>query len=114
MAAVENVPDDFPANHFTFFAFCEDCGHSAAVDRTRIPAGVTMNRMHALLRCSRCGSRKVAVRIAYTGAGGFRHEGDRRPGAETATAARVREVHAVRFDNDLQAIAADLTGIERE
>jgi hypothetical protein len=40
MAAVENVPDDFPAKHFTFFAFCEDCGHSAAVDRTRIPAGI--------------------------------------------------------------------------
>jgi hypothetical protein len=84
MTAVENVPDDFPPGSFSFYAFCETCRHFAAIDRACIPAGVTMTRMRTLLRCSACGSRKVALRIVYTGAGGFRHDGDRRFDTETA------------------------------
>jgi hypothetical protein len=59
MAAVEKVPDDFPAERYSSFTVCEDCGHSAPFDLVGIPAGGTMNRIKALLRCSDCGSRSV-------------------------------------------------------
>jgi hypothetical protein len=77
MTDPENLPEDFPPESFSFFAFCEDCRHSAAVERARIPAGISLQRMRHRLRCSACGSRSVALRIVYTGAGGFRHDGDR-------------------------------------
>jgi hypothetical protein len=91
MAAVENVPDDFPAESFSVFAFCESCHHYAAFDRARIPSGATMSRVRTRLRCSACGSREVALRIVYTGAGGFRHDGDRAVGAEAITEGGTQE-----------------------
>jgi hypothetical protein len=78
MTDPENLPEDFPPESFSFFAFCDDCGHSAAVERARIPEGTSLQRMRHQLRCSACGSRSVGLRIVYTGAGGFRHDGDHR------------------------------------
>jgi hypothetical protein len=86
MAAVDNVPDDFPAERFSVFAFCERCHHYAAIDRARIPAGATMSRVRTLLRCSACGSREAALRIVYPGAGGFRHDGGPMSGAGAGAA----------------------------
>jgi hypothetical protein len=35
-----NTPDDFPVEQFDLVAFCDACGHSAAIDRARIPPGL--------------------------------------------------------------------------
>ena len=68
-----NRPDDFPAESFTILAFCDACDHQAPVDRTGLPLGVTIQGLRSRLRCSACGHRGCSIRIAYTGAGGFRY-----------------------------------------
>ncbi|HYN76816.1 MAG TPA: hypothetical protein VES73_03370 [Lamprocystis sp. (in: g-proteobacteria)] len=68
-----NRLDDFPAATFTVLAFCDTCGHQAALDRDRVPAGVTVQALRMRLRCSACGSHATSLRILYTGAGGFRY-----------------------------------------
>ena len=71
MNSPDNTLDDFPAETFTILAFCDTCGHQAPLDRTRVPAGVTVQALGMRLRCSACGSHATSLRILYTGAGGF-------------------------------------------
>jgi hypothetical protein len=67
-----NTPDAFPPEQFDLIAFCGAGGHSASIDRARIPPGLTIPELPARLRCSACGGRACSIRIVYTGAGGFR------------------------------------------
>lgn len=62
---------DFPPESFTILAFCEACGHSAAVDRSRLPPGLNTQSLASRLRCRECGARSATIRVVYTGAGGF-------------------------------------------
>jgi hypothetical protein len=73
--AVDNKPEEFPPQTFSLVGFCDCCGHSGAIDRSLIPAGVSVQALPGRLRCSRCGARETSMRIVYTGAGGFRHSG---------------------------------------
>ena len=73
MDAPDNRLDDFPPETFTVLAFCGTCGHQAPLDRARVPAGVSVQRLRGRLRCSACGSHETQIRILYTGAGGFRY-----------------------------------------
>ena len=73
MNSTGNTLDDFPAEAFTIVAFCDACEHRAALDRSKVPAGVTVQELRGRLRCSSCGSRETSIRIVYTGAGGFHH-----------------------------------------
>ena len=66
-----NPLDDFPPASFTIIAFCEACGHSAAVDRSRLPPSLSTQSLASHLRCRECGVRSATIRIVYTGAGGF-------------------------------------------
>ena len=68
-----NTPDAFPPEQFDLIAFCDACGHSAPIDRGRIPPGLTIPELPARLRCAACGGRACSLRIVYTGAGGYRH-----------------------------------------
>jgi len=68
-----NTPDDFPVEQFELIAFCDTCGHSAPIDRARIPPGLTIPGLPARLRCTACGGRSCSIRIVYTGAGGYSH-----------------------------------------
>jgi hypothetical protein len=72
MSEPANTPDAFPPERFSLIAFCDACGHSASVERARIPPGLTIPELPARLRCTACGGRSCSIRIAYTGAGGFR------------------------------------------
>jgi len=63
-----NSPDAFPPAQFDLIAFCDDCGHSAPIDRVRIPPGLTIPELPARLRCTACGGRACSMRIVYTGA----------------------------------------------
>ena len=71
---IDNAPDQFPPETFALVAFCDDCGHSATVDRDRIPPGLPVQALPRRLRCSKCGSRNCSMRIVYTGAGGFHYQ----------------------------------------
>ena len=73
MGSPDNTLDDFPAETFTILAFCDACGHQAQLDRTLVPAGVTVQALRMRPRCAACGSRATSLRILYTGAGGFRY-----------------------------------------
>jgi hypothetical protein len=73
MGSPDNSLDDFPAETFTILAFCDTCGHQAPLDRTHVPASVTVQALRMRLRCAACGSRATSLRILYTGAGGFRY-----------------------------------------
>ena len=68
-----NTPDDFPPEQFDLIAFCDACGHSAPIDRARIPPRLTIPELPARLRCTACGGRSCSIRIVYTGAGGYSH-----------------------------------------
>ena len=70
-----NLPDAFPAERFALVAFCEGCRHSAVLDRKALPPRLTVQEIPPRLRCSACGQRPGALRIVYTGAGGFAHSG---------------------------------------
>ncbi|MBK1632653.1 hypothetical protein CKO31_18275 [Thiohalocapsa halophila] len=70
-----NLPDDFPPERFALMAFCEGCGHSAALDRASLPPGLTVQAIPARLRCTACGRRPGTLRVVYTGAGGFKYAG---------------------------------------
>jgi len=72
-ATPANLPDDFPPETFELRGFCDACGYSAAIARTGIPAGLSVQGLTRRLRCTACGSRETGIRIIYTGAGGFRH-----------------------------------------
>ena len=73
MDSPDNRLDDFPAGTFTILAFCDTCGHQTPLDRTRVPAGVTVQALRMRLRCSVCESHATSLRILYSGAGGFRY-----------------------------------------
>jgi len=73
MGSPDNTLDDFPADTFTILAFCDACSHQAPLDRSRVPAGITVQTLRMRLRCSVCGSHATSLRILYTGAGGFRY-----------------------------------------
>ena len=75
MDTASNLPDDFPADSFAILAFCDTCDHSAPLERDRFPLGITVKALRQRLRCSACGQQGGSVRIAYTGAGGFRYGG---------------------------------------
>jgi rubredoxin len=75
MSTNANLPDEFPRDQFTLFAFCEACGHSAAIARERIPPGVSVQALPDRLRCGVCGVRQASIRVVYTGAGGFQYGG---------------------------------------
>jgi len=68
-----NTPDAFPPEQFSLIAFCDACGHSAPIDRGRIPAGQTIQELPARLRCTACDGRDCSIRIVYTRAGGYKH-----------------------------------------
>lgn len=42
MAEPANTPDAFPPEQFDLIGFCDACGHSAPIDRARIPPGLTI------------------------------------------------------------------------
>lgn len=73
MTAAGNTLDDFPAEAFTIFAFCDACGHSDPLDHAKVPDGTSIQDLSHKLRCTACGSRETSIRILYTGAGGFRY-----------------------------------------
>jgi hypothetical protein len=75
MSTNANLPAEFPPKQFTLFAFCEACGHSAAIARERIPPGVSVQALPDRLRCGACGTRQASIRLVYTGAGGFQYGG---------------------------------------
>jgi hypothetical protein len=58
-----NALSDFPPDAFAIMTFCESCGHQGQVDRDRVPAGVTVHQLSALLRCSQCGAKAGSIRI---------------------------------------------------
>ena len=66
-----NSVADFAVDRFEIVAFCEDCGHAAAVDRSRFSAEITIPELCARLRCGSCRGSTVSIRIVYIGAGGF-------------------------------------------
>jgi len=68
-----NSLTDFPPDQFTISLFCDACDHSADLDREKVPEGMTIQELRQHLRCSACGSRGCSIRIAYTGAGRFKH-----------------------------------------
>jgi hypothetical protein len=68
-----NALADFPPDSFTIMTFCESCGHQGRLDRDKVPPGVTVQQLPALLRCSKCGAKAGSIGIVYTGAGGFAH-----------------------------------------
>jgi hypothetical protein len=68
-----NTLNDFPEDAFTIATFCDACGHQGQLDRCKVPPGVTVQQLPALLRCSKCGAKAGSIRIIYSGAGGFRH-----------------------------------------
>ncbi|MCU0837075.1 MAG: hypothetical protein MUC77_22025 [Chromatiaceae bacterium] len=86
LATTTNTLQDFPPESFTLLAFCEACGHSAAVDRSRLPPGLSTQSLASHLRCHECGARAAAIRIVYTGAGGF-HVGAHYGGSQEGDAA---------------------------
>ena len=55
MPEPDNTPDDFPPEQFELIAFCDACGHSAAIDRAKIPPGLTIPELPARLRCTLAG-----------------------------------------------------------
>ena len=63
-----NAPADFPPESFALIAFCDACGHQAALARDRLPPGVPVQGLTRRLRCGRCQSRDCSLRIVYTGA----------------------------------------------
>jgi rubredoxin len=63
---------DFPPEQFTILVFCEGCGRQVALDRSKVPPGTGVQDLPRRLRCAVCGTKAAAIRIAYTGAGGFR------------------------------------------
>jgi hypothetical protein len=67
MDSPNNTLDDLPADTFTILAFCDTCGHQAPLDRTRVPAGVTVQALRMRLRCSACGSHATSLRPLYRG-----------------------------------------------
>jgi hypothetical protein len=85
LATNPNTLQDFPPESFTLLAFCEACGHSAPLDRARVPASLRADALPARLRCTQCGARSATIRIVYTGAGGF-HVGAHCGGKEGASA----------------------------
>jgi len=66
-----NTPDAFPPEQFDLIAFCDSCGHSAPIDRARIPPGLTIPELPPRLRCTAYGARACSILIVYTGAGGY-------------------------------------------
>ena len=78
MNAAGNTLADFPAETFTIFVYCDTCDRSGALDRAKVPTGMTVQHLIKALRCSRCASRAASIRIVYTGAGGFAY-GDKDP-----------------------------------
>lgn len=68
-----NVLEDFPEDVFPIATSCDACGHQGQFDRRNVPPGVTGQQLPALLRCSKCGAKAGAIRIIYSGAGGFRY-----------------------------------------
>jgi len=81
-----NILQGFPPESFTLFAFCEACGHSAPLDRARVPANRGADALPAHLRCTQCGAHSATIRIVYTGAGGF-HVGAQYGGLKDGEAA---------------------------
>jgi DNA-directed RNA polymerase subunit RPC12/RpoP len=79
MSEATNTLDDFPAGAFTILAFCDTCGQQVSLDRAGLPQGLAINDLLRRLRCAACGSRETSIRIAYTGAGGFRYGASARP-----------------------------------
>lgn len=69
--AHENSVADFAVERFDIVAFCDDCGHTAALDRSRVPAELTIPELRSRLRCRICCSRRISIRIVFTGAGGY-------------------------------------------
>jgi hypothetical protein len=63
---------DFPPVKFTILVFCESCGRQVALDRAKVPPGIGVQALPGRLRCLVCGAKAASIRIAYTGAGGFR------------------------------------------
>ena len=68
-----NYLSDFPPDQFTISLFCGACDHRADLDREKVPGYMTVQELRQRLRCSACGSRECSIRIAYAGAGGFKH-----------------------------------------
>jgi hypothetical protein len=73
MLSAMDAPENRLDETFTVLAFCGACGHQAPLDRTRVPAGVSLPEVCQRLRCSACGSRETDLRILYASAGGFRY-----------------------------------------
>ena len=52
---------------------CEACGHQADLDPARLAGRVGYDcpvpDLRARMRCSRCGSRRIAVQVRYAGPG---------------------------------------------
>ena len=71
MSTTGNTLDDFPAEAFTILVFCDACGHSGPLDRSKVPKHLRVQGLVKALRCSSCGAREASIRIVYTGVGGF-------------------------------------------
>ena len=68
-----NTLDDFSSGAFTIIAFCDACGHSGPLDRSKVSERSSVPGLVKRLFCSACGAREASLRIVYTGAGGFHY-----------------------------------------
>lgn len=67
-----NTLSNFPNDQFKIVGFCT-CGHSAAIDTTRLLPDLTIDVLRHHLRCRVCGGHEVGLRIVWKAAGGFKH-----------------------------------------
>lgn len=72
MTDPNRIRDFDPATH-AIIGYCGRCGHSAAVNLEPLEPEMTIPELRRRLKCTRCGSREVEMRIAYIAAGGYSH-----------------------------------------
>ena len=73
MTGSANILADFPTDQFDIYGYCESCGHSGKIDRTKLPGDLSMDALDTQMICSACGGRKFGVRIVYKGAGEYHY-----------------------------------------
>jgi len=63
MTAPNRIRDFDPAKH-SIIAYCGRCGHSAAVNLEPLGPELPIPELRRRLRCTRCGTREVEIRVA--------------------------------------------------
>ena len=84
MHSTGNRLEDFLPEAFTVLAFCEACDHQGRPDRTRVSAGVSVQRLGGRRQDPACGLHQTQVRIVYPGAGRFQYRQEETDGSAGA------------------------------